>query len=166
MREMASSAWRRRGSSVVFDKQSLGSLIGSGCLVSLREALGWMGKWPADPPLGVHAVLVGGLEAVLEVYSPDEAEVFLRGRIKPLVQEFQSRWDQIGLVFGFGTSAKSFEVTAFEEEVLFRKQGGERVRLSYNLWDGSATLNITRLLREDAPSGKRLTVGYHVSRIS
>ena len=40
MREMSSSSWLRRGSSIVFDRQTLGPLIGGGALVSLREAEG------------------------------------------------------------------------------------------------------------------------------
>lgn len=47
---MSSSSWLRRGSSTVFDRHTLGPLIGSGTLVSLREALRWMNGWPSDPP--------------------------------------------------------------------------------------------------------------------
>ena len=50
MRDMSSSAWLRRGSSIVFDRLTLGPLIGGGALVSMREALGWMNAWPAEPP--------------------------------------------------------------------------------------------------------------------
>lgn len=166
MREMSSSAWLRRGSSIVFDKHSLGPLITDGCLVSLREALSWMKSWPAQPPDDRQTVLVGGLETCLEVFSPEDAEAFLRNRIKPFVLEFQSRWDQRGLVFGFGTPEKSFEVTASQEEVLFLRRDRKRVRLSYSLWDGSATMNVTRLVRDDGQTGKRVTLGYYVPRIS
>lgn len=166
MREMSSTAWLRRGSSVVFDKQSLGRLIADGKLFSLREALSWMQAWPPEPPHGPSTILIGGLETCLEVLSPADAESFLRNRIKPIILEFQARWDQCGLVFGFGTSDRSFEVTASEEEVLFLKRGGERVRLSYALWDGSATLDVTRLVRSEAQTSQQITVGYHVLRVS
>jgi hypothetical protein len=119
MREMSSSAWLRRGSSIVFDKHSLGELITEGCLISLREALSWMKAWPSQAPGQGQTVLVGGLEACLEVMPQEDAEAFLRNRVKPLVLEFQSRWDQRGLVFGFGTPEWSFQVTAAREEVLF-----------------------------------------------
>lgn len=166
MRDMSSSAWLRRGSSIVFDKQSLGPLITDGCLVSLREALSWVKSWPEDQPDDRHTVLVGGLETCLEVLSPEDAEAFLRTRIKPFVLEFQSRWDQRGLVFGFGTSEKSFEITATHEEVLFLRRDRKQVRLSYSLWDGSATMNVTRLVRNDSQTGKKVTIGYYVPRIS
>ncbi|MBC7342270.1 MAG: hypothetical protein H5U02_07440 [Clostridia bacterium] len=166
MREMSSSAWLRRGSSVVFDKYILGRLIEAASLVSLRQALGWLKAWPVEPPDGRNTLLVSGLETVLEVLDPADAEAFLRKRVKPLILEFQYRWEQCGLVFGFVAPERSFEVTVADEEVLFVRRDGERVHLSFALWDGSATLDVTRLVREEAQTGKRITVGYHVARIS
>lgn len=164
MLDMSSSAWLRRGSSIVFDKNTLGPLIASGALVSLRRAFGWIRAWPADPPVSGQTVLIGGIETLLEVLDPAKVQGFLKNRINPFIQEFQARWDQQGLVFGFGTHERSFRVTASEEEVLFVRRDGEQVRLSHSLWDGSATMNLARLVREEG--GKTITVGYHVARIS
>lgn len=166
MREMSSTGWLRRGSSIVFDKQSLGPLISHGSLVPLRQALEWMKDWPTDPPSGSRTVLVSGLEAFLEVLSLGEAESFLRERIKPFILAMQEHWDQVGLVFGFGTSARAFEMTTMEEEIVFLRRGGERVRLSQFMWDGSSMLNLTRLIRVGDQSGNPTTIGYHVPRIS
>jgi len=164
MREMSSSAWLRRGSSIVFDRFTLGPLISGGALVSMREALRWMDAWPAEPPGNDQTVLVCGIETFLDVLVPAAAQVFLKNRVKPFVQEFQARWDQRGLVFGFGTHERSFDLTASDEEVLFIRRDGERVRLSDSLWDGSATMNVARLIRDDP--GKSITIGYYVARIS
>ena len=164
MKEMSSTGWLRRGSSIVFDRYTLGPLIGGGALVSLREALGWITAWPSEPPGNGQTILVGGIETFLDVLGPSEAQEFLKHRVNPFVQEFQARWDQRGLVFGFGTHERSFEVTASDEEVLFIRRDGERVRLSYSLWDGSATMNVARLIRDE--QGKSITVGYYVARIS
>jgi len=70
-----------------------------------------MRSWPLNPPGNGQTVLVGGIETFLEILEPCDAENFLRNRIKPFVQEFQERWDQCGLVFGFGTHERSFEET-------------------------------------------------------
>ena len=164
MRDMSSSAWNRRGSSVVFDPLPLGPLIEAGALVSMREALRWMNDWPAQPPVNSRTVLVCGIETFLEVMKPEEAEMFLKSRVKMFVQEFQDRWGQRGVVFGFGAREGSFELTASDEEVLFIRRDRERVRLSNSLWDGSATMNMTRLIRDE--QGKNVTFGYHVARIS
>src|SRR5690349_5161556 len=103
MRDMSASAWLRRGSSIVFDRFSLGPLIGQGALVSLREALRWTNAWPSQPPGSGQTVLVCGIETFLDVMEPAEVQKFLKKQVKPFVQEFQARWDQRGLVFGFGT---------------------------------------------------------------
>ena len=59
---------------------------------------------------------------------------------------------------------RSFRLTSSDEEVVFIRRDGERVRLSYSLWDGSATMNVARLIRDE--QGKSITVGYYVARIS
>lgn len=165
MQEMTSSAWLRRGSSVVFHPQLLGPLIHDGCLVSLRMALGWLKDWPVDPPGNGSTVLVGGLEAALEVMDEDEAEAFLRGKVKALVQEFQSIWDQRGLVFGFGCPAKRFDVDAFDD-VLFRCPGGKAIHLSAALWNGSAKQDMFQLTVKNDQSGKQEAGGFYVRRLS
>src|SRR5437868_653361 len=101
MQDMSSSSWQRRGSSVVFHSTLLGPLIVEGHLVSLWKALGWLNHWPAEPPARGATVLVGGLEACLELLSLEEGKQFLKARIKPFILEFQHHWDQRGLVFGF-----------------------------------------------------------------
>jgi hypothetical protein len=164
MWNMSSSAWLRRGSSLVFDRATLGPLIGGGVLVSMKESLSWMNAWPVEPPGNGPTVLVCGIETFLEVMRPVEAENFLKSRVKPFVQEFQARWDQRGLVFGLGSHERSFELTASDEEVLFIRRDSERVRLSHSLWDGSATMNMARLIRDE--QGNHITVGYYVARIS
>jgi hypothetical protein len=109
-------------------------------------------------------VLVCGIETFLDVMEPAESQNFLKSRVKPFVQEFQARWDQRGLVFGFGAHERSFDVTFVDEEVLFIRRDGERVRLSYSLWDGSATMNVARMIRDE--QGNSITIGYHVQFIS
>ena len=89
MQEMTGTAWKRRGSSVIFDGRLIGEFVGKDEMVSLQEALNWVGNWPAEVPGGGQTVLICGLEAVIEVMEPAEAENFLRCKIKPLILEFQ-----------------------------------------------------------------------------
>ncbi len=165
MQEISSTSWQRKGSSVVFNQASLGPLISGGAMISLRQALGWMAEWPSQPPVPGKTVLVSGLETIIEVMEPDEVEVFLRGRLRPLIQEFQQRWDQRGLIFGFSAHERAFEVTTLNEEVLFRRRDRKTVHLSEALWDGSATLNLSRIVAGSSDEENK-TVGFHVARIS
>jgi hypothetical protein len=165
MREMSSSAWQRRGSSVVYHRHMLGPLIAAGCLMSLREALGWLHNWPDAPPGNGQTVLVGGLETSLEVLSPAEAEDFLRRRVQPFISVLQSRWDQRGLVFGFGCPSQRFRINTHEEVLFSHPQGGV-VRLSSSLWNGAAGQDMYRLFTKDPATNQLVPGGFHVRRLS
>lgn len=166
MEKTSSSAWQRKGSSIVFDKKSLGGLIPAGAVISLREALSWTLKTPAAPPVAGRTVLVSGLETVLEISDPQEAEDFLTQRIRPLLVRLQSHWTDCGIVFGFSSHAKAFEETSLDEEVLFWRRDRKTVRLSKALWNGSSAVNMKRIVREADKPGEEIIVGYHVARIS
>jgi hypothetical protein len=165
MREISGSGWKRRGSSIVFDREELGPLIAGGCMISLREALSWMKKWPSDTPGSKKTVLVSGLEAALEIVSKKDAEDFLGLRIRPFIQEFQACWDQIGLIFGFSTPVHAFRETSSDEDVVWTRRDRKKIELSRCMWNGSSTLNLARIVRQDAQKNN-VTAGYHVPRIS
>lgn len=166
MDPISSSVWQRKGSCVVFDQESLGPLIAVGALVSLRTFLGWHRQMPATPPVPGKTVLVSGLETVLETFAAAEADDFLAQRIRPVIIELQNRWTDAGIVFGFTTHHKAFKETSLEEEVLFLRRDQKTVRLTEGLWDGSATVNMKRLVREGAEPAGDVVIGYYVARIS
>lgn len=167
MRDIETDRWHRLGSSIVWDSAALAPLLTAGYLLSLREVLSWRKAWPSAPPCGSATVLVGGLEACLDLLAPVEAEQFLRSQIKPLILDFQARWDQRGLVFGFGAPENAFKIEPANEEILFVRRDQSRVRLSFAMWDGSANLNLSRLVQRPTGNAKgKVTIGYHVQRIS
>ena len=166
MDTLANTAWQRKGSCIIFDQKSLGPLIAADAVVSLRQALSWLRELPATPPVMGRTILVSGLETIIETMEPQEAEAFLCKRIRPLLIHIQNRWTDCGIVFGFSTHPKAFEETTLEEEVLFRRRDRKQVRLSEGLWDGSATVNMKRIIREDEQPIQEVTIGYHVARIS
>ena len=157
-----SKMWLTRGSSVIFDKVMLGPLLSAGALLSLREALSWLSAWPAEPPAGSRTVLVGGLDTVLEVLSPDDAADFVRQCIRPLISEFQNNWTECGLVFGLNTPAQRIEEHPVTEMVYFVNRDGEKICLSTELWNGSAVTDMRRLVRADGNT--RVRGGYYAPR--
>lgn len=166
MDTISNNVWQRRGSCVVFDQKSLGPFIADGAVISLREALTWSKEFPANPPVPGRTILVSGLETVIETMEPQEAEDFLTRRIRPLLIDLQNRWTDCGVVFGFTSHPKTFEETSLEEEVLFRRRDRKTVRLSEGLWDGSATVNMKRVVRKGDQPGGEVIIGYYVARIS
>ena len=161
----STTVWQRRGSAVVFDKASLGGFISTGALVSLRQALTWSSELPATPPVPGRTILVSGLETVLETMAPTKAEAFLSSRVRPLLIRLQSQWTDCGVVFGFTSHANAFAETSLDEAVLFRRRDRREIRLSEALWDGTATLNMKRIIRSTG-QGEEALVGYYVARIS
>lgn len=120
-------------------------------------------------------MLVSGLEACLELFSPEEAkastlpsEEFLRRRVMPLIEEFQYYWDQRGLVFGFGKPERSFQISESTEELVYIRQDRKAIRLAYALWNGGSAMNLARLVRQgkSRQQSQLITIGYHVPRIS
>jgi hypothetical protein len=166
MDTISNSVWQRKGSCVIFDQESLGPFISAGALVSLRTFLGWRSQLPASPPIPGKTILVSGLETVLETLSPEEADDFLACRIRPVIIELQNRWTDAGIVFGFTSHHKAFKETSLEEEVLFHRRDQKTIRLTEGLWDGSATVNMKRLVREGAEPSGDAVIGYYVARIS
>ena len=166
MDTISNNVWQRRGSCVVFDQKSLGAFIADGAVVSLRQVMAWAKAIPANPPVPGRTILISGLETVLETMDPPEAEDFLMQRIRSLLIALQGSWTDCGIVFGFTSNSKTFEETSLEEEVLFRRRDRKHVRLSEGLWDGSAAVNMKRIVREGDQSGEETVIGYYVARIS
>ena len=163
---ISTNVWQQRGSSVVFDQKSLRPLISDDAVISLRQALAWINNVPSVPPVAGPTILISGLETVIETMAPQEAEEFLSGRIRPLLIELQNRWTECGVVFAFFSHEKAFEETPLEEEVLFRRRDRKTVKLSASLWDGSAAMNMKRIIHEGDGPGTDVIVGYYVARIS
>jgi len=165
MRDMTATSWLYQGSSVVFTKATLGPLITKNNMISLRQALSWLNAWPESPDGDGKTVLVAGLEVCLDMMDVADAEKLLRQRIKPFILEFQSRWDQCGLIFGFSQMEK-FKINAADDEVMFQRKDRSQVRFSRYLWDGSSTLEIWCLKDGEASGSTKPVIGYHVRRIS
>jgi hypothetical protein len=166
MNTISSNMWKKRGSSVVFDPAAIAELLRDGALVSLRTALGWRDLWPTKLPVAKGTVvLIGGLETLVNELPKAEAERFLKERVHAFIREFQERWPGYALVFGLGQSEKAFEVTGSAEEVLLKRVDGDAIRLSTNLWNGSSTMHMCELVREEQ-GGKTVRLGFYVSHIS
>ena len=158
MRELSNDSWKRRGSSVIFHHPTLNSLIDY--QISLRQALSWLTNLPDEPPVKSKTILIIGLETMLEVLEPPEAEDFLLKQIQPLLRHLQSRWDSMGILLGFNSNPQTFKISIHDESLNFHRRDQGKINLSNGLWDGSAPSNMLQILENE------VTIGYHVSRIS
>lgn len=166
METISNTVWQRKGSSIVFDQKSLGPFIADGSVISLRQLLSWTKDLPANPPVPGKTILVSGLETIVETMASQEAEAFLSRRVRPLIIDLQNRWNNCGMVFGFSAHRNAFKETSLEEEVLFQRRDKKQIRLSEGLWDGSAAINMKRIVREGDKPESEIIIGYYVARIS
>ncbi len=166
METISNTVWQRKGSSIVFDQKSLGPFIADGSVISLRQMLSWTKDLPANPPVPGKTILVSGLETIVETMASQEAEAFLSRRVRPLIIDLQNRWNNCGMVFGFSAHRNAFKETSLEEEVLFQRRDKKQIRLSEGLWDGSAAINMKRIVREGDKPESEIIIGYYVARIS
>lgn len=166
METISNTVWQRKGSSIVFDQKSLGPFIADGSVISLRQMLSWTKGLPENPPIPGKTILVSGLETIVETMASQEAEAFLSRRVRPLIIDLQNRWNNCGMVFGFSAHRNAFKETSLEEEVLFQRRDKKQIRLSEGLWDGSAAINMKRIVREGDKPESEIIIGYYVARIS
>ena len=166
METISNTVWQRKGSCIVFDQKSLGPFIADGSVISLRQMLSWTKGLPANPPVPGKTILVSGLETIVETMAPQEAEEFLLHRVRPVLIDIRDRWPDCGVVFGFSAHRNAFKETSLDEEVLFHRRDKTQIHLSEGLWDGSATINMKRIVREGDKPETEITIGYYVARIS
>lgn len=95
MKSVDSEVWLRSGLSLVWDARALGPNLRPEEAVSVRGLTRMAEAWPEElPSQGGDALLVGGLESLLDCLSPEDAEEYLRRRFVPLVENFQRHYEE------------------------------------------------------------------------
>ena len=158
----------RGGSSVLFGKKELLELLTQIEPISLRKFLLLGDDLPDDPPPELeNGILVSGLETVLDAMSVEEAEEFLAGRLRGVIQQIQNHWTRTGIVFGCSLSEKAFrEKQGVSESVVFTTKDDTELALSDALWGRAQSGDIMRLEHKEPGEKDARRVGYHVPRIS
>ena len=166
MNTLSTTSWKRHGSSIIFALAEIQELLRENAMVSLREFLSWRQEIPEEPPVRGNTILVSGLEAILDTLPADEAEEFLRTKVRPVIKRVNNLWTETGIVFGFTDSSKFKEAGGLNEEVLMLRSDRQKIRISEGLWDGTAALNMLRIETLFIGNQQMVRIGYHVQRIS
>ena len=167
MEEMTSSSWKWKGSSIVWSPELLGPLILQTEATPLREVLAWRGgNFPASPPSGAKAVLVGGLQTVLDTMpDADSAYKWLRTHILPLCREAGRHWAAVSLVFAMDGPGKLFNHNDADDLVYYGRgtDKSKQILITRGIWNGAATgVGSYKLIAEEAKE----VGGYYVQRVS
>lgn len=101
MKQTLSTVWQRSGTSWIWDEEARNQVCAAHEVLSLRQFLQLVGRWPEDlPSNGDMTMVVAGLEGSLDLLSPEDAEVWLGDVIKDAILSFQDYYQgEASLVF-------------------------------------------------------------------
>jgi hypothetical protein len=170
--------WQTTGVSVVWDAASLHQIGPLTRALSLREFL----LWGEEDFLETSAyarfvdekrqccVAVAGVEAALDVLSPEEADHWLEFHFQPVIRKFQSILADGGsgcaLILWMVNAARFHEKLA-DDSIRWECTGIDRghfLRFSNGVWNG-AQKDVRRIVPANCPSSD-LGIGFYLRRIS
>lgn len=168
MQDLLTDMWLRLGTGLVWDGQAQHGAAQAGRTVSLRAALQWVGAMPDDTPGGVQTILVTGLQTMLDVLSPTEADPVL-AKVRALIRRKADRWPECALLFAM-PDAKRLQLDPATQSITLAFPGHEKmdIDIGAHLWSGAAR-DASRIVesRLDA-KGKMVSVpiGFWLRRVS
>ena len=139
MRQTLDTVWERRGISWIWDAEALNRVAKAQEVWSLRQFLGAVGKWSEDlPSNNGKTLVVGGLEASIDLLAPAEAERWLADDIKEAVLSFQDFWaSDAALVFWLPGATGRIAINPANDAVAWRcaaPHSGSAVDFGRILW--------------------------------
>ena len=162
------NTWTRRGVSLIWDPNALGDIVDPVHVVSLRELHGIARVWPDElPGNDGDALVVAGLEGLLDTLSPTDAEIWLEYDLKHLILDFQSEYEgRAALIFWLPSGSKRLTMSRATEEYFWKQSPdrGEHLPLGRCLWAGAES-DAARILVSDEddpdPDGAAYIGLYH-----
>ena len=122
MKQLLDTVWQRRGTSWIWDEDARNLICAAGEVWSLRRFLQAPGQWPDElPSNGSNTLVVAGLEGSLDLLTPEAADSWLAGIIKPPVLSFQDAYDgQAALVFWLPAGSSRITTQSATDAVAWR----------------------------------------------
>ena len=139
MKQLLDTVWQRRGVSWIWDDEALNLVATPGQVFSLRQLLGFEGQWPDDlPSNNGSTMVVAGLDACLDLMSPDDAEAWLGNELKHAILSFQDFYEgDASLVFWLPAGQRRIHVQTARDAVVWRcgaPNGDRQIDFGRLLW--------------------------------
>ena len=166
MQDLSTDIWLRLGTGLLWDAQAQHAAAHAGRTVSLREALGWAAAMPDDTPGGVRTILVTGLQTVLDVFDPADADPVL-GMVRALIRRKSDRWPECALLFAM-PDGKRLQVDPATQDIVLTFMNREKLDIGARLWSG-AVKDASRIVETRADAKGKPTivpVGFWLRRVS
>ena len=162
--------WRRRGFSVIWNREALKSLLCSGDAISIRAMTLMRKSWPETLPCeNGNAVVVTGLENCIDALSPHDAETWLEEDIKPLMLSFQHAYDgQAALILWLSAESR-ITCPVVQQRLVWNTCDARHPVIEFGrcLWGGAQ--EYARLIEPDANNRKPYGngfIGIYLDRLS
>ena len=173
MRIVRDKTWRRRGLALLWGGGALAEVAKTDEIVPLRAFLSLAESWPDDLPSDKgNALVVAGVEGVLDSLTPDDAEKWLEEDLKPLLFSFQEEYEGQGaLILWLPSGRQRVHMKRASESYLWHcgpASGRKTLPIGRVLWAG-AEADAGRVLdpseKNQDPDGTAW-IGLHLPRIS
>jgi hypothetical protein len=139
MKQLLDSVWQRRGISWIWNDEALNMIARPGEVLSLRQLLRADGHWPDDlPSNNGRTMVVAGLDACLDLLSPDDADAWLATDLKHVILSFQDFYQgDAALVFWLPSGQRRIHVQTASDAVVWRcgaPNGDRQIDFGRLLW--------------------------------
>ena len=139
MKQLLDSVWQRRDVSWIWDDEALNKIARPGEVLSLRQMLRFEGQWPDDlPSNNGSTMVVAGLDACLDLLSPEEADAWLGSELKHAILSFQDAYQgDAALVFWLPAGQRRIHVQTASDAVVWRcgaPNGDRQIDFGRLLW--------------------------------
>ncbi len=159
MKPLFDSVWQRRGVSWIWHDEALRQVTAAHDVLSLRQLMRHVGQWPQDLPSNEgRTMVVAGLDAGLDLLTPDDAEAWLTGDLKHAILSFQDCYQgDAALLFWLPGGERRLRVHAVSDAVSWRcaaPNGERQVEFGRLLWGVARQYPQEIMLARDAkPAG-------------
>jgi hypothetical protein len=139
MKQLLDTVWQRRGVSWIWDDEALNQIAKPSEVFSLRQLFRFEGQWPDDlPSNNGSTMVVAGLDACLDLMSPEVAEAWLGIELKHAILSFQDFYEgDAALVFWLPAAQRRVYVQTASDAVVWRcgaPHGDRQIDFGRLLW--------------------------------
>jgi len=128
MKQLTDTVWQRRGVSWVWDDEALNSVAKPSEVWSLRELVRASISWPETLPCNDdQTVVVAGLDACLDLMSPQDGDTWLGTDLKSIILSFQDAYSgEAALVFWLPGGERRFHADMASDAIRWKCQASYR----------------------------------------
>lgn len=140
---MNGDTWTRRGISLLWDPTVIGNVANLEDILSFRQYMNlYKLGWPEElPSINGDAMIVAGLDAIMDLLVPDEIIQWFEKNLYPSLLSFQNMYEgQCALIFWLPDGKKRLE---YKTDGIYYwncagQYQGAQIPLSSCLWNGAA----------------------------